>query len=610
MIKEYLGITIDYSRDKSIPEQGYALLTKKGFYKLEHEKSPQESFARAATAYCFGDYDFAQRIYDAVSKGWFTFASPVLSNAFEHKYAEKLNFSEVKDYLQKNVKIKGLPISCFLSYIPDTKEGLVTARSEMSWLSMMGGGIGLYAGMRSPDEKSTGVMSHMRGYDADALSYKQTESRRGSIGAYLDITHPEIMSFIDMRNPVGGNPQHKCFNLNNAINVTNDFMMKVVKGEQYELIDPKHGPTGRFLDAREVWEKIIETRFETGEPYVEFIDTVNSKIPKWITNPAYKVTQSNLCNEIQLMTSEERTAVCCLSSLNLEKFDEWKDTDLVADLVKLLDNVLEVFISLAPKEISRAIFSAQKERAIGLGTLGFHSYLQSKMIPFESGGLMSASQENYKIFSKIKDKAVDASKQLAKERGEPEDCLGSGMRNSHLLAIAPNASSSSLVGASPSIEPFAANAFASQGRAGSFLIKNKYLEKVLDKYSKNDETTWKDIVINNGSVQHLEFLSEEEKAVFKTANEINQQWVIEHAATRQEFVCQGQSINLFVPHNATKQYISDLHMLAWSKGLKGLYYLRSESKVKAKVAVGDGTTQPLNAIKVNVEFNTCLSCEG
>lgn len=296
-VQEYLGIVIDYSRDNLIPEQGLALLTGKGFYKKPYENSPQESFARAATCYSFGDYEFAQRIYDYVSKGWFTFASPVLSNAVDVKWptftAEQ--FEEAGDWMEENVEPDGMPISCFLSFIPDTKEGLVEARSETAWLSMYGGGIGVYASNRSPDEKSTGVMAHLRGYDADTLSYKQTASRRGSAAAYLDIDHPEIMSFIQMRNPIGGDQNKKCFNLNNAVNISDKFMEAVIAGEKYELTDPKHGATGRFLDAREVWEEIMLTRYETGEPYIMFKDTVNRSIPEWITHPLYSVSQSNLC---------------------------------------------------------------------------------------------------------------------------------------------------------------------------------------------------------------------------------------------------------------------------------------------------------------------------
>lgn len=296
-IKEHLGVIIDLDRDQSIPEQGFSMLTRKGFYKKDWETSPQEGFARAATCYSFGDYDFAQRIYEYASKGWFTNASPVLSNAMEVDWPTfgKDQFEEAGDWLEENVNPDGLPISCFLVKIPDTKEGLVESSAEAKWLSMMGGGVGIWAANRGPDEKSTGVMAHMAGYDADTLAYKQKESRRGSIAAYLDIDHPEIMQFISMRDPVGGDQNKKCFNLNNAVNITDKFMKAVIKGEEYELVDPKHGGTGRFLKAREVWEKILQMRFETGEPYIMFKDTVNRKIPKWIKNPHYTVGQSNLC---------------------------------------------------------------------------------------------------------------------------------------------------------------------------------------------------------------------------------------------------------------------------------------------------------------------------
>jgi ribonucleoside-diphosphate reductase alpha chain len=610
-VQEYLGIVIDYSRDSKIPEKGLALLTGKGFYKKPHENSPQESFARAATSYCFGDYAFAQRIYDYASKGWFTFASPVLSNAVEVQWpTDFYSFEDAGDWLAENVEPDGMPISCFLSYIPDTRKGLVEARAEASWLSMAGGGVGIYTANRSPDAKSTGVMAHLRGYDADTLSYKQTESRRGSMAAYLDITHPEIMSFIQMRNPVGGDQNKKCFNLNNAVNITDNFMEAVINDTEYELVDPKHGATGRFLKAQDVWKAIMEARYETGEPYIMFKDTVNRNIPKWITHPLYSVSQSNLCSEITLRTSDKRTAVCCLSSLNLEKFDEWKDTEIVADLVTLLDNVLEYFIRLAPVEIKRAVHSACKERAIGLGALGFHSYLQSKMIPIESKGFDSAEHINVQLFSLIKERAVKQSKVLATLRGEPDDCYGSGMRNSHLLAIAPNASSSDMVGASPSIEPWAACAFNSQGRAGSFLIKNKHLEKVLTSYGKNTDDVWKDIIVNKGSVQHLEFLSDLEKEVFKTASEINPMVLVSLQADRQSEICQSASLNIFVKSDITMEEMSDIHIFGWVKGVKTFYYCRSEPATRANL--GTGSDKPLNSvpIKQKIEYEECVSCSA
>lgn len=604
------GILIDYSRDAGIPEQGKALLTKDGFYKRDGENSPQESFSRAATCYSFGDYEFAQRIYDYVSQGWFTFASPVLSNAVDVSWPSfsETSFEQAAEWLEENVDPDGMPISCFLSMIPDTKEGLVETRKETAWLSMMGGGVGVYAGNRSPDEKSTGVLAHLRGYDADALAYKQTASRRGSLAAYLDITHPEILQFISMRNPVGGDPNKKCFNLNNAVNITDSFMESLIKGEDYELIDPKHGPTGQYLSARDVWETIMETRYDTGEPYIMYVDNVNRQIPEWISNPLYRVRQSNLCSEVTLMTSSSRTAVCCLSSLNLEKYEEWKDTNIVQDLVRLLDNVLEFFIRLAPAELKRAVNSASKERAIGLGTLGWHSYLQSKMIPFEGEGFNSAMHHTRYLFKKIKERAVDESLRLGSLRGEAPDCAGSGMRNSHLIAIAPNASSSSLVGTSPSIEPWNANAFNAQGRAGSFLIKNKYLEKVFDKYGINNKETWRSVIMNEGSVQHIPELSSEEKLVFKTATEISPEWIVEQAAVRQKFVCQAMSLNLFVPAGMSAQRLSDLHIEGWLKGLKSFYYCRSKPATRAKV--GDGTTKPLNSVAPDLSESECRACEA
>lgn len=609
MVRDYLGIKIDTRKDALIPEQGMSLLMGKGFYRRDYETSPQESYARAATSYCFGDYDFAQRIYDYVSNQWFMFASPVLSNAVEVEWPTDMTFDEGAAWLKNNVKPHGLPISCFVSHIHDSREGLVEARTETAWLSMLGGGIGLSMNNRAPDEKSTGVMAHLRGYDADTLSMRQSATRRGSMAAYLDIDHPEIMNFIQMRNPVGGDQNKKCFNLNHGVNITDSFLRKVIDGEDIELVDPKHGPTGTKINSRDLWEEILRTRYETGEPYLNFIDTINKNRPKHITNPLYHVTSSNLCNEIQLYTDMHRTAVCCLSSLNLEKFDEWKDTNIIEDLIRLLDNVLEYFIQLAPKELKRAVYSASQERSLGLGAMGFHAYLQKNDIAFESGGFNSAAQLNNKLFSHIKEKALEASKKLGDERGEASDCEGTGFRNAHLMAVAPNASSSSLVGTSPSIEPWNSNAFNSQGRSGSFLIKNKYLEKVLDKYGKNDEVTWKSITLNEGSVQHLDFLSEHEKNVFKTAAEINQLWVVEHAADRQKYICQSQSLNIFVDNNVTLQELSDLHMRGWMKGVKGFYYLRSKPATRASLDTGESVSNT-HYVKSKVEFHECLSCEG
>lgn len=613
-IRRHLGVQVDLSRDANLPEQGFAMLTKKGFYKRDWETSPQEGFARAATCYSFGDYAFAQRIYNYASLGWFTNASPVLSNAVEINWPEfrKDQFQDAGNWLEQNVTPDGMPISCFLTKIPDNKKGLVEARSETEWLSMLGGGVGVWFANRAPDEKSTGVMAHAAGYDADTLAYKQKESRRGSIAAYLDIDHPEILPFIQMRDPVGGDANKKCFNLNNAVTITDKFMHAVIKGEDYELIDPKHGGTGRFLNAREVWEKIHQMRFETGEPYILFRDTANRKRRKWIRNPHYYVGQSNLCSEILLWTSEKRTAVCCLSSLNLEKYEEWKDTTIVEDLVRYLDNVLEYFIRLAPPELKKAVYSARKERALGLGTLGWHSYLQSKMIPFESGGFNSAIQHTHLIYKTLEERGIASSLQLGTERGEAPDCAGSGMRNSHIFAIAPNASSSSLVGASPSVEPWADNCFVADGRAGAFLIKNEQLRKLLIKKGMDTDEVWKFIENDDGSVQNLEGLSDFEKSVFKTSKETDPMWIIEQAIARTPYVCQATSLNIKVPSTITKERMSDITMKAWHGGVPTLYYCRGESTTKA--SVGTGTEKPLNAVPVKktVEYEetSCMGCEG
>lgn len=606
--KEYLGIIIDPLRDKLLPEQGLKMLTAKGFYKKAGEESPQETFARAAVCWSFGDYEFAQRIYDYVSQHWFTFASPVLSNSVEIEWPEfsKEEFEDAGEWLEENVSPEGMPISCFLSYIPDTKEGLVEARKEQSWLSMLGGGLGNYLAMRSPDEKSTGAMAHLRGYDADSLAYRQTSSRRGSIASYMDITHPEILSFLNMRDPVGGSGT-KCFNLHHGINIPDAFMYAVVQDQQYELIDPKHGSTGDYLRARDVWEKILNLRFNTGEPFLNFIDTVNRGIPDWITKATYYVNQSNLCSEITLMTSAKRTAVCCLSSANLEKYDEWKDSPLIEDLVRLLDNVIEYFVRLAPPELKRATHSSSQERALGLGTLGFHSYLQKHRIPFESGGFGSAAQINSQIYSHIKSEAVKASKQLALERGEPEDLIGSGMRNSHLLAIAPNASTSSLVNVSPSIEPWKANIFTATGRAGSFLLVNKYLEEELEVYNLNTERVRQQILRDEGSVQNVEGLPDEVKAVFKTAKEISPMWIVEHTAQRQKHICQSQSLNIFVSPDITLEEMSDIHFKAWADEVKTMYYCRADTEEKVSISGGSSKFKKERPL---INFEDCLSCEG
>jgi ribonucleoside-diphosphate reductase alpha chain len=538
----------------------------KDFYMNDYEKSPQEAFSRASQAWSKfkdqADDELAQRLYDYVSKKWFMFASPVLSNA--------PNGSK---------KDKGLPISCFLTYVPDTLEGLISHSSELRWLSVFGGGVGgHWSDVRSVTDKAPGPIPFLHTVDADMIAYRQGKTRKGSYAAYMDISHPDIVEFMNLRIPTG-DVQRKALNLHNAINITDDFMKAVVNGDMWQLKDPHDGKVSEEISARKLWERIIEIRFRTGEPYLNFIDRANEYLPQPLKDLGLKIHGSNLCNEIHLPTGPDRTAVCCLSSLNLEFYEDWKHTTIVEDLITMLDNVLEYFIENAPDEISRARYSAQRERSIGLGTMGFHSLLQSQNVAWESE---LAREINQVVFKTINERAVKQTMLLAQERGEYPDGIGSGRRNAHLLAIAPNASSAIILGTSPSIEPNKANAYTHRTRAGSFLVKNKYLEKVLDQHGENNESNWTSIITNKGSVQHLPFLTEGEKAIFKTADELNQEWVVQHPGDRQKYICQGQSVNLFFPSGASRSYVNKVHLKAWKDGLKGLYYLRTESKARAE----------------------------
>jgi ribonucleoside-diphosphate reductase alpha chain len=410
------------------------------------------------------------------------------------------------------------------------------------------------------------------------IAYRQGKTRKGSYAAYMEISHPDIVEFLNMRIPTG-DVQRKALNLHNAINITDDFMQAVIDNKEWDLKDPANGKVFETVSARKLWERIIEVRFRTGEPYLNFIDEANRKLPQSLKELGLKIHGSNLCNEIHLPTSADRTAVCCLSSLNLEFYDEWKNTTIVEDLITMLDNVLEYFIENAPDEIARARYSASRERSIGLGAMGFHSLLHKHGVAWESE---KAQEINKVVFNTIKTKAVAESERLALERGEYPDGRGTGLRFAHMLAIAPNASSGVILSTSPSIEPSKANAYTHRTRAGSFLVKNKYLEEVLESHGINNETTWTSIITNKGSVQHLPDLTEGEKAVFKTAQELDQNWVVQHAADRQKFICQGQSVNLFFPAGAEKAYVNKVHLKAWKEGLKGLYYLRTEAKSRAE----------------------------
>ena len=582
---------INYERDELLTDFGKTTL--KDRYLLPNENSPQDGFMRAAKAFSDND-EMAQRIYDYASKLWFMFSTPILSNGGANR---------------------GMPISCFLNYVGDSREGLTGHYTENAWLASIGGGIGGYWGHVRSDGTSTSGGSQSSGsipflhvVDSEILAFSQGKTRRGSYAAYMDMSHPEIIEFLEMRKPSGGDIHRKCLNLHHAINISDEFMHLIEKcvteptyDDSWNLIDPHTKEVVRTVSARELWQKLLENRVATGEPYVSFIDTINEALPETQKKLGLKVHHSNLCTEITLPTNEDRTAVCCLSSVNLEKYDEWKNDKLfIPDLVRFLDNALTYFIENAPDSVFRAKFSAAQERSIGLGAMGFHAYLQSKNIAFESA---LAKSLNMKMFKNIKEEAVEESKRLAVKRGEAPDMEGTGMRNAHLLAVAPNASSSIICGTtSPSIEPYRANAYVQKTMSGSFLVKNKYLEKLLEKKGINNDDIWSSIVSQRGSVLHLKELSDYEKDIFKTGIEINQQWIIEHAADRQKYICQGQSVNVFVPADVNIKELHDIHMLAWKRKLKTLYYCRSEAIKRAELV-------SKKVERTIIPEADCLACE-
>ena len=560
----------------------------KNYYYKNQEASPEEAFKRASFAYT-NNKELAQRIYEYACKGWFMFSSPILSNA----------------------QSSGMPISCFLTYVPDTIEGLIEHTEELRWMSVMGGGVGgHWSDIRSVSNKAPGPIPFLKTVDSDMVAYRQGSTRKGSYAAYLDIHHPDILEFLNIRMPTGGDTNRKCFNLNNAINITDAFINSVIKNEMWDLKDPNTNQVKDSINSRELWQRILEVRFRTGEPYLNFIDEANRKLPQSLKDKGLKINGSNLCNEIHLPTSNDRSAVCCLSSLNLEFFDEWRHTSIVEDLIEYLDDVLQYFIENAPSQLEKAIFSAKAERSLGLGAMGFHSYLQKHMLPFESVFAVSA---NRRMFSFIKENALLATEQLAEKKGEYLDGKGTRRRNSHLLAIAPNANSSIILNTSPSIEPWKSNAFTHRTRAGSFLQINAHLLNLLKVKSldESDSEQWlndqtQSIILHQGSVQHLDYLSALEKEVFKTAFELNQMWVIEHASVRQEWICQGQSVNLFFPAGSEKDYVNAVHLAAWKKNLKGLYYLRTNAGVTGEAV----STKVERKVLQEYKIEECLSCQG
>lgn len=580
-------------------------------YMRAEDLRPEDAFNRACRAFA-SDEEHAMRMYHYVSNFWMTLATPTLANAPERKYWNDTSWSGSFTSDCYETKRIGLPISCFLNYVPDSREGLGDHYTENIWLASNGGGIGGYWGhIRSDGSRtsngssSTGSIPFIHVVDSQMLAFSQGKTRRGSYAAYMDISHPEIVEFIEMRKPTGGDVNRKCLNLHHGVNIPDSFMELVEEAlngndPNWNLIDPNSGDVVGSIPVKLLWEKILLTRAATGEPYLHFIDTTNAALPSWQKDKGLKVVQSNLCSEITLPTNEERTAVCCLASLNLEHWDDWSNhPTFISDVVEFLDNVLEYFIQNA-ENMPKAVYSASQERSIGIGTLGFHALLQSKMIPFESA---MATSFNRKIFKHIKEKANDATYTLALVRGEAPDMAGSGRRNAHLLSIAPNASSSIIANTSPSVEPYKSNAFTHKTLSGSHLVKNKYLEKLLEEKGINNSNTWKRIITDGGSVRSIEELTQYEKDVFKTAEEIDQLWIIEHAGDRQPFICQSQSINIFVPFGMHIKDFSWLHFRAWQAGLKTLYYCRSAPARRAE-NLSDKVE------RMYLDEGTCLSCEA
>jgi ribonucleoside-diphosphate reductase alpha chain len=593
-------VKTDAERDKLLTEFGKDTLRDR--YLLPGE-SYQDLFARVAAAYA-DDQEHAQRVYDYISKLWFMPATPVLSNGGTGR---------------------GLPISCYLNSVDDSLEGIVGTWNENVWLASRGGGIGTYWGrVRGIGEpvglngKTSGIIPFVRVMDSLTLAISQGSLRRGSAACYLDISHPEIEEFLEIRKP-SGDFNRKALNLHHGVLVTDEFMQAVRDGAEFDLKSPKDGTVRGQVDARSLFQKLVETRLATGEPYIIFIDAVNKAMPKHHRDLGLKVSTSNLCSEITLPTGRDhlgadRTAVCCLSSLNLETWDEWnKDKQFIEDVMRFLDNVLSDYIARAPDEMARAKYSAERERSVGLGVMGFHSFLQARNIPFE--GAMAKSW-NLKIFKHIRAQVDQASMMLAKERGPCPDAADMGVmeRFSCKMAIAPTASISIIAGGtSACIEPIPANIYTHKTLSGSFSIKNPYLEKMLKEKAKDSQQVWNSILENGGSVQHLDFLTQEEKDVFKTSFEIDQRWLLELAADRTPFIDQAQSLNLFIPADVDKWDLMMLHFRAWEQGIKSLYYLRSKSVQRAGFAGGveADNTPELREIQVQsvTNYDECLACQ-
>lgn len=602
MKEKYLGLDIDLERDSLLDTIGKERL--KDSYMMEGETSPQHRYAYVSKMFA-DDVAHAQRLYDYSSLHWFGYATPELSMGRNNE---------------------GLPVSCFLVNVVDTKKGLVKALSLTNTLSMAGGGVGVYWGTRGEDEKSVGVIPHIKVYDDSCLAYKQGTTRRGSYAMYIDIGHPDIVDFLDMRKETG-DQRRRGLNLHYAVNIPDSFMHiieEVWKDADYddtwELKDPESGKVHDTVRARDLWSKLLELRAGQGrgEPYIHFIDNTNKTIPDYLKNIGYYVRQSNLCSEILLHTDASKAAICVLSSLNLAKWDEYKDNYLFfEDIMRMLDNVLQYFIDNADEDISEAILSAVEERSVGLGVMGFHSHLQQKMIPFES---VMAKSVNNKIFKTIREMVDKANLALGTERGSPKLLQGTGLRFAFTTAIAPTASNALICGnVSASIEPWRANAFRQDTMSGTFIQKNKQLESILKEKAAaglcDYDETWIKIVQDEGSVQNIDCLTDLEKEVFKTASEIDMLWAVEHVADRQKYIDQGQSFNIFVRPDISIKRLHAIHFHAWKRGIKTMYYCRTE-----KLANTEKVSKKIERKRIEDDIDisaseimndeVCLSCQG
>jgi ribonucleoside-diphosphate reductase alpha chain len=637
MAISYLGIEIELERDATYGAFPMELLKK--HYLKPGESSPQYAFARAATNFCYGDYKLAQRIYGYVSQNHACFASPIISNAVLGTWDHEITAwgYSAEDVATRKVaftteeRVRAMPISCFLTDVPDTLPGQIDSAAELAILSTLGGGVGQHLGMRGITNRSPGAVPYLKTVDSNILYYHQAGTRRGSVAAYLDIDHPDLIEFIGVRTPTGGDINRKSFNVHIAVNITDAFIDALDQDLEWNLIDPNSKAVTATHSARDIWQQIIETRFKTGEPYIHYIDESNRRLPQTVRDLGLTVKSSNLCSEIIIPTrantytadnvsnNDGLTAICCLSSLNAEYYDEWKDTPIIEDFTRFLDNVVQWFIDYAPQtSVIKAINSAKSGRDIGLGLMGWHYYLMKHDIAFESGGVDSAIQHAHRIAKTMHDRSLAESQLLATLRGEPDHMIGSGRRNASRIALAPNANSSIIAQTSASIEAISANIYTHRTRVGSHVIKNKYLDEIIKAKDCDYDETWSSIASNSGSIQHLsDLFTEHELKKFKTANEIDQRYVIDQARVRQEYTDQASSLNLFFLEGVSKKHVSDVHRRAFSRDallpgvpLKTLYYLRSTKAAQVENVSGQIKRDALKDYESQATDVECLACQA